>query len=140
MKFGVGVGVIIMDGSKILLGLRNSDKEKADSELNGEGTWTMPGGKLEMNETLINAGIREVKEETDLDVTDIEVFCVQDDFSENAHFVTVGLIGNKYNGTVKTMEPDVITKWGWFDIDKLPKNIFLPSKGCIEKYISKKIY
>lgn len=140
MKFGVGVGVIIIDGNKILLGLRNSDKEKADSDLNGEGTWTMPGGKLEMNETIIEAGIREVKEETDLNVTDIEVYCVQDDFSENAHFVTVGLIGKQYNGIVRAMEPEEITEWAWFDIDNIPDNIFLPSKGCIEKYINKKIY
>ena len=29
MKLGVGVGVMILEGNKILLGLRNSDKKKA---------------------------------------------------------------------------------------------------------------
>lgn len=43
-KVGVGVGVMILHEDRILLGLRHSDSTKADSELHGEGTWTMPGG------------------------------------------------------------------------------------------------
>ena len=38
MKPGVGVGVMILKNDQVLLGLRNSNKEKASSELNGEGT------------------------------------------------------------------------------------------------------
>lgn len=44
MKPGLGVGVMIIKDDQILLGLRNPDKIKASSELQGEGTWTMPGG------------------------------------------------------------------------------------------------
>ena len=45
-KPGVGFGVMILKQGRILLGKRHSDPDKADSELHGEGTWTMPGGKL----------------------------------------------------------------------------------------------
>lgn len=45
MKPGLGVGVMIIKDDQILLGLRNPDKIKASSELQGEGTWTMPGGE-----------------------------------------------------------------------------------------------
>ena len=133
-RVGAGVGIILLDGNKILLGLRNTDPKKADSELRGEGTWTMPGGKLEFGETFEQCGIREVKEETDLVVLDIEVFCVNNDMNQHAHFVTIGLIAKKWSGTPKTMEPDEITQWRWFDLNELPKNIFPPSAKCIEKY------
>ena len=48
----------------MLLGLRNPDKVKASSELKGEGTWTMPGGKVEFMEKLVDAAKRELEEET----------------------------------------------------------------------------
>lgn len=40
-KVGVGFGVFLKSGNKILLGKRHFDPEKADSELHGEGTWTL---------------------------------------------------------------------------------------------------
>ena len=51
MKPGLGVGFMVLKDNKMLLGLRNPDKEKASSELQGQGTWTMPGGKVEFMET-----------------------------------------------------------------------------------------
>jgi mutator protein MutT len=139
-KVGVGFGVMILKNNKILLGLRNEDAEKASSELHGEGTWTMPGGKLHYGETFEQGAIREVNEETGIDVKEIEVSCVQNDMNEFAHFVTIGLIATKYSGEPKTMEPDEIIKWEWFDLDQLPSNLYFPSKKCIEKYKSGLFY
>ena len=51
LKVGAGFGVMLFKEGKILLGRRHADPEKADSELNGEGTWTMPGGKLHFGES-----------------------------------------------------------------------------------------
>ena len=141
MKMGIGVGVIVLNEKKqILLGLRNEDEKKADSELHGEGTWTMPGGKLEYGESFEEAGVRETKEETDLNVTDIEVFCMNNDLNKHAQFVTVGLIAREYNGEVKVMEPDEIVDWKWFDLDNLPKNLFMPSRKCLQNYFDGKFY
>ena len=64
MRPGLGVGVMILKDNKVLLGLRNPDKVKASSELKGEGTWTMPGGKVEFMEKLVDAAKRELEEET----------------------------------------------------------------------------
>lgn len=139
-KVGVGFGVMVLRDNQILLGLRNEDPDKADTVFHEEGTWTMPGGKLDYGEEFEQGGIREVKEETNLDVSKIEVFCVQNDINEYAHFVTIGMIANEYSGEVKTMEPDEITRWQWFDLDNLPNKVYFPSKKCIEKYKEELFY
>jgi 8-oxo-dGTP diphosphatase len=60
----VGVGIMILNNrGEVLLGKRHDDAEKASSDLHGEGAWTMPGGKLDFQETLIDGAIRETAEE-----------------------------------------------------------------------------
>ena len=54
--------------------------------------WGIPGGKIKFGEPAESALRREVKEETDLDITDIEFVLVQDcihskEFYRDAHFV-----------------------------------------------------
>ncbi len=133
-QIGVGVGVIILDNNKILLGLRSSDTTTADSELHGEGTWTLPGGGMNYGETFESTAIREAKEETNLDIDDIKVICVQNDKNEYAHYVSIGMVAGKYSGNVETMEPKEIVTWKWFDLNDLPANIFFPSKKTIDSF------
>lgn len=140
MKPGIGVSVMIIKENKILLGLRNPDKVKASIELQGQGTWTMPGGKVEFMEKLVDAAKRELEEETSLKATKLEFLCISDDMTETAHYVTVGFIAKEYTGEVKTMEPETILEWKWFDLDDLPTNLYKPSQKCIEKYKNKIIY
>ena len=64
----VGFGVMILRKGKVLLGLRHSDAKKADSELHGEGTWTMPGGKMHFGESFEDTCFRETKEETGIEI------------------------------------------------------------------------
>ena len=105
IRAGCGVMVFYPE-VKLLLGLRNSDPEKADSEMHEEGTWTMPGGNIEYGETFEEAGTREAKEETGMDVKDLEVICVQTDKNEYAHYISVGMIAKSYEGNPVAMEPD----------------------------------
>ena len=140
MKPGVGVGVMILKDNKILLGLRNPNKEKASSELQGQGTWTMPGGKVEFMEKLVDAAKRELEEETSLQAKELRLLCISDDMTDTAHYVTVGFIASEYSGEVKTMEPETILEWKWFDLNDLPSNIYKPSQKCIEKYKEGIIY
>jgi ADP-ribose pyrophosphatase len=139
-RVGVGFGVMILKDEKVLLGLRNEDPEKADTVFHEEGTWTMPGGKLDYGETFEQGGVREVKEETDIDIKKIAVVTVQNDMNEHAHFVTIGLFAKEWSGEPKTMEPDEIVKWEWFDLDNLPQKLYFPSAKCIAKYKSGKFY
>ena len=140
-KMGIGVGVVVLnEQGDILLGLRNDDKIKADSLFSGEGTWTLPGGKLDFGETFEVAAKRELLEETNIVATQVEVFCFNNDINENAHFVTVGVVVKKYEGHVIAMEPDEIVKWAWFNINNLPANLFLPSKKCLFHFKNKTFY
>jgi len=56
----VGVGAIIVQDGKILIVRRSSEP--------GKGKWSVPGGLVELGETVEQAVVREVREECGLDV------------------------------------------------------------------------
>ena len=66
----IGVGAIIIDRGRALVVRRATEPLK--------GEWSIPGGVLELGETLRAGVIREAKEETGLDVLPIEVLEVYD--------------------------------------------------------------
>lgn len=138
-KIGVGCGVMILKNGKILLGRRHEDKDKADSELHGEGTWTMPGGKMHFGESFFAVAAREVGEETSLKINKLQLISVANDIKEDAHFITLGFLCEDFSGEAKVMEPDEITEWQWFSLDNLPKPMFFPSQKVIDNLGAKKI-
>ncbi len=141
-KMGIGFGVMVLRDGKILLGQRHVDPIKASSEMHGEGTWTMPGGKLHFGESFEEGAKREVMEETGVEInaSDLEVISVTNDIVPEAHFVTIGMILKEYPGEARVMEPDEITVWDWFSLDKLPSPLFPPSLKILNNYKEGKIY
>lgn len=131
---GVGVGILIVRDGKVLLGRRHENQKKADTKLTGAGTWTMPGGSLEHGESFIEAAARELEEETGMALKEGEVFCVNNDVDENAHFVTVGILAKEVTGSPEVREPNTITTWEWFGMDDLPDPMYFPSAHAIENY------
>ena len=132
-----GIGVLIEDDNRILLGHRVASY-KDTGGIYEPDSWTLPGGKQEYEETTIETGIREVKEETNLDVSDLELYFVSDDIAIDRHYVTIDYITNTFVGNIKIMEPTKIDEWKWFSIEELPENIYSPSKKCIEYYLENK--
>ena len=139
-KIGVGFGVLILKDNKVLLGKRHEDPEKASSLLNGAGTWTMPGGKLDFGETFEQGAKRETMEETGIKLNKVDVICVNNDMVETAHFITIGLFSDDFEGEPQVLEPDEITQWGWFDLNELPSPLYFPSAKVLENYKAKKFY
>lgn len=135
---GVGVGVIILKNNKVLLGKRNDNPDKADSLLHGEGTWTLPGGKLDFGEDIRDCVCREVFEETGIKTNrdKIKLVSVTNDIVKDAHFVTLGFLCEEFEGNPKVMEPDEIIEWKWFDIDKMPDPMFFPSEKMIRNFVN----
>jgi len=148
----VGVGVALIKGGKVLMGHRHEDAEKAGSELHGEGTWTVPGGKLEFGEVITEAACREALEETGikLDPKNLKLVSVGNERVADAHFVTIGFVCEEFSaqggpasgweGEPKVMEPDEITEWRWFDLKDLPNPMFLPTEKLLKNYLVGKIY
>jgi len=132
----VGIGVMIIDDNKILLGHRSATRKDTGGIFEPD-TWTLPGGKQEYEETVYETAIREVKEETNLKIKNPIVFSVSDDFQSDRHFVTIEMIAKEYSGKLKIMEPTKEDDWQWFDLNDLPDNIYSPSRVFIEKYKEK---
>ena len=130
----VGIGVMILEGNKILLGHRAKDK-KDTGGIYEVDCWTVPGGKQEYDETFLEGAKREVKEETNLDVDDLELFNATDDIQPDRHYITLQVIAKKHSGELKVMEPTKEDDWQWFDLDNLPEKIYSPSRKFIEKYL-----
>ena len=139
-RIGVGFGVMILKNNRVLLGRRHEDPKKASSLLKGEGTWTMPGGKLHFGESFEEGAAREVMEETGIKLNGMTVICVNNDAVENAHFVTIGLFSDDFKNEPKVMEPNEITEWHWFGLDNLPSPIYFPSLKILNNYKNKKFY
>lgn len=133
-KVGVGFGIMLLRDDKVLLGKRHTDPKKADSELNLVGTWTMPGGGLEYGESFEEGATRELMEETGMKLNSVKVICVNEDMNEFAHFVTIGMFCDDFEGEPKVLEPDEITEWDWFDLDDLPEPMYFPSVHVLENY------
>ena len=51
------------------------------------------------------------------------------------HYITLHIIAKKHRGELKVMEPTKEDRWEWFDLDKLPQNLYSPSKKFIEEYL-----
>lgn len=139
MSPNTGVGVMLLKNNEILLGKRNSDPVKAESALHGEGTWTVPGGKMEFRETFEESAYREVLEETGIKIGNTKIISLSNEVVEDAHFVTIGMLCEDFSGEALVKEQD-ITEWKWFPLDKLPEPIFPPAKKIIDNYMQNRLY
>lgn len=129
----VGIGVMIKCNNKVLLGHRCKSRKDTGGIFEPD-TWTFPGREQEFNETIFECAKREVKEETNLDIDNLEVFNASDDIQLNKHYVTIQIIANEYKGNLKVMEPNKEDEWKWFDLNDLPQNLYSPTRQFIDKY------
>jgi len=128
----VGVGSLIFRDDKILLGKRLSKL--------GEKTWGVVGGHLKFGETPEQAVVREVKEETGLEVISTKLICVSNIVSYDKHYLDLEFKVEVAEGEPQLMEPDKFETWDWFDLNNLPKPLFKAAELAIESYKTGKIY
>jgi len=93
----VAVGAVVFDGDRVLLVQRGQEPLKGD--------WSLPGGAVEIGETLETALTREVREETSLDIVVGPVVEVLDSIRHDAggraeyHYVIIDYLCRVRRGT-----------------------------------------
>ena len=105
-----------------------------------KGLWGGISGIIEGNEEPLQRAKIEVFEETGIKSKSLKVICVSNEIVIDAHFVTIGIIYEDFEGQPKVMEPDEITEWRWFPINDLPKPMFFPSVKIINNFLEKQFY
>jgi mutator protein MutT len=103
---GVG-GVVVQDGQALIV-------KRAHEPRKGE--WSLPGGIVELGETLVEAVKRELKEETGLDVEVGEVVEVFDRVHHAGgriqyHFVIVDYLCRPVGGTLRAADDAEDVAW-----------------------------
>ncbi len=116
----VGVGIFVFRNGKFVMGKRKGS--------HGEGSWSVPGGHQEFGESIEQTAIREVKEETGLDITNIRFGALTNDYFEEdeKHYITIWMLSDYASGEATICEPDKFVDQDWFDFDTLPEPLFLP--------------
>jgi len=131
-----GIGVMVTnEKSEVLLGLRHSS--------HGAGEWSFPGGKIDLGETMEETAKRETKEETNLEIFDLELISLTNELrylKDGKQFVVVGFKANTYRGELKLTNPERFHEWRWFPLNNLPKPLFEGTELMIKNYLAHKIY
>lgn len=105
----VGVGVVVWRGDDVLLVQRGKAPRA--------GTWSIPGGMQELGETACDAGIREVLEETGVDIAIdglidvIDVILPDGESQIRTHYTLLDYHGHWLRGAVRAGDDAVDARW-----------------------------
>jgi ADP-ribose pyrophosphatase YjhB (NUDIX family) len=113
----IGVGVVVWRGDEFLLIRRGKPPRY--------GQWSIPGGRQELGETTRETAVREIKEETDLEIDLVGLVDVYDAIrvdtngSIASHFTLIDYTARWVSGDA--VAGDDAIGVGWFTLDDLPE-------------------
>jgi 8-oxo-dGTP diphosphatase len=105
----VAVGAVVKKDDRFLLVRRSQDP--------GKGLWAIPGGSVELGETLQQAAEREIKEETGITIRAREPICTFDVIQRDQagwiqfHYVIVDLTADYVRGELKPGDDASEARW-----------------------------
>jgi 8-oxo-dGTP diphosphatase len=109
----VGAAVLIEHNNKFLLGERNKK--------NANGMWVIPGGGVNWGEKAIDAAVREIKEETNLDIKIIKLICVKEIIALHADYHSVVFFYLAKPLTFDIISDDDVSDLKFFSIEEIKK-------------------
>ena len=123
--------------------LYNEEKGLLLEKRTDTGEWCIPGGAIELGETLEEALRREIKEETNLDISNPKLF----DIKANVHMVYPNKDEVYYTDIVfeisnfcGELKPDKeSTELAFFPLNRLPQNIMPTQIEYVRKFAEQKI-
>ena len=133
----VGVGAVIVCDDKLLLEKRKNEP--------GKGKWSIPGGLVELGENVEQTVMREVEEETGLEVEKPEHIDVVDNIIRDEsgrvkyHFVIIDYFMRLKGGTLKAASDAEELKWvplsdvEKYDLTKTFRAFFQRNRQKLEK-------
>jgi 8-oxo-dGTP diphosphatase len=130
----VGVATIVIKDGLVLIG---KDTRK------GDAVFGVPGGHWESGETLKECAAREVKEESGVSCSDVQLISIYDFYREDKgkSYVTIGMKANYLSGDLTDLHKEGRLDWGWYSTDEALKlNLFPADRVLIERFISGVIF
>lgn len=118
--------VVVNSNNQVLLGKRKNSYKA--------GFWGLPGGRIELGESIYLAASRELTEETGLEAGELFQLAVIRDHQTDYDFIHFAYGCNDFTGLVELREPDKCEQWLWFDWDDLPEKILRGHRIALEIY------
>lgn len=126
----VAVNAIIEKDESIFLVKRSIEPFK--------GLWSLPGGFIEYNETVEEALVREVEEETGLKIKPIRVVSVYSNpiRSPVKHVITICYHCTVLGGALKFSDESMEARF--FALDQLPKEMAFDHRNIVEEFLAQR--
>jgi 8-oxo-dGTP pyrophosphatase MutT (NUDIX family) len=130
----MAVYLLLRRDDEILLSLRQNTGYR-------DGNWSVVAGHVEEGEGVVDALIRETKEEADIDIIgdDLEVAHVMY-YCDDHPYVNFFAICEKYSGEIRNTEPHKCGGLKFFKIGELPPNTFEAVQIALENIKTGKFF
>lgn len=128
-KMPVSVQVILFNQNEEVLLLKRKSTGFSD------GLYGFIGGHVEQNEQVIDAAIREVKEEIGIDINRKNLIfksVMNRKVNENTEYIDFIFILREWKGNIINMEPEKCSELTWHNPNNLPQNTIDFEKYLIE--------
>ena len=104
----VGVGAVVWKGERVLLIRRGKEPRR--------GSWTLPGGRQELGETVYAAATREVREETGVDIRILDIAGVVDLIERDGdrvarHYTVIDVAAEWTGGEARADDDAMAVAW-----------------------------